>query len=220
MKFLRLLLVFLTVSLTSCSVPQSKYPSVNFIGGIGFVDQDEVLKPEQSFKIGINAHSNSDFNFYKFRLLRIADNYVETVIDSTINSKIFNAVFTLPTSENESIERWVFSMTCFDGYTTEISTQIITSDTIKHIWPSIAKVNRYVVADLPTKKNNTIIIIIAVSILLNLFFLFYLKKRNKIFLIDYNPNKYRTLKAFFKGVLLIIGVIILLAILIVLNLMV
>ena len=218
MKFLRLLLVFFAVSLTSCSVPQSRYPSVNFIGGVDFVDKDEILKPEQTFKIGINSFSNSDYNLYKFKLFRVSDNQMETVIDSTIDTKIFNAVFTLPTSDKESVERWVFSISCLDGYTTEISTQITTSDTLKNILPSLAKVNRYVMTDLPEKKDNTIAIIVLISVLLNiLLWLYFRKDRNKIIITNHNPNKYRMIKAIVKGFFIFIGVIILVAILIVLN---
>jgi len=177
MKKLRLLLLFLTVLFSSCSLNSiNKYPSINFIGGKDIIDQDVLLKPNETFKIGINSHTTSDYNIFKFRLLRISDNQVEIVIDSIVNDRIFNTIFTLPTSESDNVERWVFSITCSDGYTSEISAQVTTSDTLKNIQSNNSKVNRYSIIDLPNNNRNILFLFISIIVLSNLIIFLYFKK--------------------------------------------
>lgn len=153
MKILRLLFLILLISGTSCSVPDNRFPTINFIGGEGMVDQDVTLMKDTTFKIGINSFTTSKYEIVNFKLTRISDNLPEIIIDSTINNIIFNSVFILPTSEKENTERWFFEFTCSDGYKNSISVQIKTINPIiseeeifdeEHKMPE--KVNR--------KRNN------------------------------------------------------------------
>lgn len=148
MQTLKIILIFLLILLSSCN-GVNKYPSINFIGGKGIISQDAVLKKNSDFKIGINSYSNSDFQLYKFKLIRVFDNNPQIVIDSIINSNNFNAILTCPTSENESVERWIFSITSTDGYTSEISVQITSSDTLINKESGDNFIKNYVIEDLP-----------------------------------------------------------------------
>jgi hypothetical protein len=213
-----LLLLILTVLSSSCSIPESKYPTINFIGGKNMVDQDIALKSDTTFQMGINANSNSECDIYKFRLFRISNNISEIIIDSTLNNKVYNAVFNLPTSEYDNVERWVFSITCEDGYTSEISAQITTSDTLKNIKQSTSKVNAYIMTDLPSDRNlkeTQIVFLILIGLVILIILL--QKRKNKIGMTEYNPYKYKRVKRFFKKLLLFIVVVIIFLSLLILN---
>lgn len=125
----KILLILCLFAGVSCSTKVSTYPSINFIGGSGMVDQDMTLMKDTTFKIGINSFSTSKYELSNFKLTRISDNYPEVVIDSTIRTMVFNSVFIFPTAEKENSERWIFEITTRDGYKSELSVQIKTIDT-------------------------------------------------------------------------------------------
>lgn len=177
MKTFKIILITLILlGLNSCS-KINKYPSINFIGGKGIISQDAVLKLNSEFKIGINSYSNSEFKLYKFKLIRVFDNNPQIVIDSILNSNNFNAILNCPTSDKESSERWLFSITTEDGYTSEISVKIISSDTLNIIESDDNIVKKYIIEDLPNDNLKFYYIIFGLSILLIIIII----KKNLIF---------------------------------------
>lgn len=169
----------LILLVSSCN-RKSDYPNVNFIGGRDLVSESTTLKPNQIFKVGINSYSLSDYNIWKFKVIRYHDNYSETLIDSLIDNKNFNTIMSLPSSGKEDKERWVFSLTCYDGYTSEISLSIKTSDSIvDNNDKSLSK--EFVMDDLPYQaKNDTTIYIGAFILLMAMILVYFMQRKKKI----------------------------------------
>lgn len=178
-------ILIIILLLTSCS-KEHKYPSINFVGGKDFISYDTKLKLDDDFKIGINAYTNSDYNLYKFKLTRVFDNKPEIIVDSIIDNKIYNAIFTLPTSEYAGKERWLFTITSMDGYTSEISVHIAVGDSI-YMEEKNSKIENYEIDDLPNGFLDYIYYFIVIIFIVIIFFIII--KNKSIFLKFKNKNK-------------------------------
>lgn len=184
MKIYKIILSIIILILTSCA-KEHKYPSINFIGGKEFVSYDTKLKLDDEFKIGINSYAISGYNLHKFKLTRVFDNEPELIIDSIINNKFYNAILTLPTSENEGKERWVFTITADDGYTSEISVHIAVGDSIA-MEEKNSKIRNYIVDDLPNTFLDYLYYIIPILFLISIIFMIF---KDKLKDIKFNKTK-------------------------------
>jgi succinate dehydrogenase/fumarate reductase-like Fe-S protein len=185
------LMTLITLSLVACSKNKEQYPSINFIGGNNLTSRDAIFKPNETFKIGINSFTRSDSPLYKFKVTRIYENAPYVVIDSIIDVKNFNTIMTLPSAEKEATERWIFTMSCADGYTSEISMFIQTSDTLTTINKISDYSRQYIIADF-SNKNNNIIFYIAFGVVLILAFIVYLiirKNKKEYNVVDVDKMK-------------------------------
>lgn len=180
-KLLRTLSIMtLIIILMSCG-KFSDFPNINFIGGDGIISKSSIMKPNEIFKVGINAYSPSDYDIWKFKVTRNHNNDSEIVLDSVVDNKNFNTIISLPSSDkNNDTERWVFSVTCYDGYTSEISLSIKTNDSITENNDRCLSKD-YVIDDIPYKMENDISIYIGLfTIILISIFIYYTQRKKRI----------------------------------------
>jgi len=191
-------MMILIVLVSSCN-KEKDYPTINFIGGDGLVSQNSVLKKNDTFKVGINSFINSDSKLYNFKVTRIYDNSPQVILDSIINAKNFNTVISFPTLGEENTERWMFSISCEDGYTSEISLLIKSSDSITSINQDKSNLNHYIQRDLPALDMSNVPFYIGFGLLLLIVIGIYIIKKPKR---DYNilniENKLDKLKDFIE----------------------
>lgn len=164
--------------LNSCK-NENNYPSLNFIGGKDLVSQDVILKENSTFKVGINSFTKTEHKLFNFKLIRVYENNPLIVIDSNLNVNYFNSIFTLPTQNKESVERWIFSVSSSDGYTSEISVQVTSSDTLTSLKETDGKLINYVKEDLPDNKYVIILSISTFSLIIIIILLFLLFKKSR-----------------------------------------
>jgi hypothetical protein len=178
----KLFLILSILLLISCKNTVNYNPSINFIGGNGLIAEDVVLKPNQQFRVGINSFAKGDSKLYNFKVTRIYNNTPEIIVDSIIKQQIFNTIMTCPTATSEGTERWTFSITCEDGYSSEVSFLIKTSasDTVK-INSSQSLIKEYKVIDLPNKiSHDDLLIYISLIVLLKFVLMVYFIKKMKM----------------------------------------
>jgi hypothetical protein len=178
----KLFLILSILLLISCKNTVNYNPSINFIGGNGLIAEDVVLKPNQQFRVGINSFAKGDSKLYNFKVTRIYNNTPEIIVDSIIKQQIFNTIMTCPTATSEGTERWTFSITCEDGYSSEVSFLIKTSasDTVK-INSSQSLIKEYKVIDLPNKiSHDDLLIYISLIVLLIFVLMVYFIKKMKM----------------------------------------
>jgi len=88
-------------------------PTLNFIGGAGYVDEDATLPAGDLFKVGIAASSNTETGekLISLRVTRTMNNI--TFADSTyeLNDAAFNADFTLNGQQGGQMETITFVLT-------------------------------------------------------------------------------------------------------------
>ena len=180
----------LMLVLLSCEKDISHYPNINFVGRQDIISQNTVLKPNEDFKIGINAFSKSNSPLYNFKLKRTYNNDTEIIIDSTLNTNNFNVILTCPTGDKNEDNRWSFSISCKDGYTSEISVLIRTCDTVTYIEKDNNLIKNYVLTNLPDKDNNIPIYIgFGFMVIMFLFIIFRKKKDYNYYIKEINDLK-------------------------------
>jgi hypothetical protein len=115
LTFLFLALLAGTFVMTSCSKDDDTFgpPTLNFIGGEGYVDEDATLPVGIFFKVGIAASANveSGEKLTSLRVTRTMNNI--TFADSTydVNEDTFNADFTLNAQQAGDSETITFVLT-------------------------------------------------------------------------------------------------------------
>jgi len=111
--------------LSSCSKDNETFspPTLNFIGGAGYIDQDETIPANTFFKVGIAASANtqSGEKLATLRLTRTMDN--STFVDTTfaINDNQFNADFTFNAQAAGKTEKITFLLTDKNAQSTSVS---------------------------------------------------------------------------------------------------
>jgi hypothetical protein len=130
--FLMLMLAALSTVFTSCNkdeVTDPQIPSINFVGGSGYISADGSYPINTLLKVGINAAANatSGSKLVKMLVTRTFNNVPTTVLDSTINVANFNVEANFYTSAVAGTERWAFKVTDAAGESNEISFNITTT---------------------------------------------------------------------------------------------
>lgn len=123
---------------TSCSkddTTEDLTPTMNFVGGSGFISDDATLGAGELFKVGVNASANSTSStkLVNFKVVRTFDNIAYTVIDSTFSSSTFNLSFTTAAYPVAGSERWTFTIKDKDGESKELAFVITTVGTAPDI---------------------------------------------------------------------------------------
>jgi len=118
--------------LNSCSddetvTPVDETPTINFVGGAGYISSNATLKVNETFKVGINAFSNAatGANLVKFTITRIFNNIPATQ-DTTINTDQLNIEVHATANSQVGSETWYFKVTDKNNKTKEISFTITT----------------------------------------------------------------------------------------------
>jgi len=118
--------------LNSCSddenpTPVDETPTINFVGGAGYISSNATLKVNEAFKVGINAFSNatSGAKLVKFTITRIYNNIPATQ-DTTINTDQLNIEVHATANSQVGSETWYFKVTDKNNKTKEISFTITT----------------------------------------------------------------------------------------------
>jgi hypothetical protein len=118
--------------LNSCSddetvTPVDETPTINFVGGAGYISSNATLKVNETFKVGINAFSNATTgaNLVKFTITRIFNNIPATQ-DTTINTDQLNIEVHATANSQVGSETWYFKVTDKNNKTKEISFTITT----------------------------------------------------------------------------------------------
>jgi hypothetical protein len=134
-KFRYLLFIALASGLAmlySCSddetpTPVDETPTINFVGGAGYISSDATLKVDETFKVGINAFSNATTgsNLVKFTITRIFNN-IPFAQDTTINTDQLNIIVNATANSQVGQEKWYFKVTDKNNQTKEISFTITT----------------------------------------------------------------------------------------------
>lgn len=133
-NFFFLLLVFAVAStvLVSCNKDENtdpQLPSINFVGGSGYVSTDGTYPVNTLLKVGINAAANttSGSKLTKLVVTRTFNNVPTTVLDSTISVSNFNIEANFYTASVAGTERFAVKVTDADGESNEISFNITTT---------------------------------------------------------------------------------------------
>lgn len=130
MKQLKFLFGFILIAamaaFTSCSndedpVNPDNAPSINFIGGTGYISANQSITAGTAYKIGINANSNSNTGAKLTKLIvqRVYNN-VPQIWDTTINTNAFNITFT-DTAVNVGPTNWIFTIYDNDNQSKAVS---------------------------------------------------------------------------------------------------
>ncbi len=134
MKTLRALLGLALVSglvfFTSCSKDedtQDLAPTINFVGGSGYISANATLDVNEDFKVGINAFSNtnSGAKLTKLTITRVFNNNIVSQ-DTTFSLSTINLVINATANSQVGQEKWYFKVTDKDGQTKEVSFTITT----------------------------------------------------------------------------------------------
>lgn len=136
MKKIHYLLAFVLLSgiafWNSCSKssdnnPVDQTPTINFVGGTGFVSSDVTLTVKERFKVGITAFSNtnSGSKLIKFTITRVFNNS-PIVQDTVINTTSLNINVLAQANSQVGQEKWYFKVTDKNGESKEISFTITT----------------------------------------------------------------------------------------------
>ena len=121
-------LLAVAVTMTSCNKDEDPLgpPTLNFIGGAGYVDTDASIAVNTIFKIGIAASANAESGkkLTTLRITRTMDN--TTFLDETIdiNETTYNADFEFNAQEADKVEVIAFTLTDKDGAVAEKSLTI------------------------------------------------------------------------------------------------
>jgi len=123
---------------TSCkkdSTTEDLSPSMNFVGGSGFISADANLAAGAVFQVGVNASANSTSKtkLTNFKVVRTFNNIPYTVIDSTFSESNFNLQFTIVAYLEAGSERWTFTIKDKDGESKELAFVITTVGTASDI---------------------------------------------------------------------------------------
>jgi len=123
---------------TSCkkdSTTEDLSPSMNFVGGSGFISADANLAAGAVFQVGVNASANSTSKtkLTNFKVVRTFNNIPYTVIDSTFSESNFNLQFTMVAYPEAGSERWTFTIKDKDGESKELAFVITTVGTASDI---------------------------------------------------------------------------------------
>jgi hypothetical protein len=124
--------------LNSCSdsetvTPADETPTINFVGGTGYISSNATLKVNETFKVGINAFSNTTTgeNLVKFTITRIFNN-VPLTQDTTINTDQLNIEVHATANSQVGAESWYFKVTDKNNKTKEISFTITTEAAVTY----------------------------------------------------------------------------------------
>ncbi len=133
LSFLLLTVFTGIVLMSSCKKDDENIgsPTINFIGGAEYIDQDAILPEYTFFKVGIAASANveSGNKLTTLRLTRTMDNvtYVDTTF--TVNDDQFNADFTFNVQQAGKTESIAFVITDKADQTARISLNITSEAT-------------------------------------------------------------------------------------------
>lgn len=128
-----ILLAASVTSLTSCSKDTSTTdvkPTINFVGGTGFISGDVTLKAGEYMKVGISAFSNSSSKakLKNLKVVRTFNNIPFVALDSTLSSTdAFNITLESYAYPEAGTERWTFTITDKDNESTEIAFNVTTT---------------------------------------------------------------------------------------------
>lgn len=172
------LLVAGMMSFTSCTddtpEPGDLHPSMNFVGGTGYVSGDVTLDGGTAFVVGINAFSSTESNakLTNLKATRIFDDKPLVFLDTNINVTQFSMDINITANDAVGTENFIFLITDADGYTKELSFVVTTVATAGPIseWSmkimgaqgsstgsSFASINGNVYGGQEAKDNATII---------------------------------------------------------------
>lgn len=127
-SFLLFAFIAASVIMSSCKKDDNTFnpPTLNFIGGAGYVDQDQTVLVNTDFKVGIAASANaiSEKKLSTLRLTRTMDNttFVDTTF--TVNNDQFNADFEFNAQAAGKTEKITFVLTDKDDQSTSLSLNI------------------------------------------------------------------------------------------------
>jgi hypothetical protein len=152
--FFMLLIAVASTVLVSCNKDENtdpQLPSINFVGGSGYVSADGSYPVNTLLKVGINAAANatSGSKLTKLVVTRTFNNVPTTVLDSTISVANFSIEANFYTASVAGTERFAVKVTDADGETNEISFNIITT-------PVEATVNIYTAILMGGQSNLSI----------------------------------------------------------------
>jgi hypothetical protein len=130
------IMVAMGAIMTSCSnndtvTPQDVKPSINFIGGTGYISANATVAAGSSVKLGINAFANSTSSakLVNLTITRVFNNTPVIVLDSTINVSSYSLTVTTEARSEIGTETWYFKITDKDNQTNEVSLILTTEST-------------------------------------------------------------------------------------------
>jgi len=108
--------------------PVDVKPTINFIGGAGYISAAATVPAGSAIKMGINAFANSTSSakLVKLTITRVFNNTPVIFLDSTINVSSYSLTFTSEARSEAGPESWYFKITDKDNQTNEISLIITT----------------------------------------------------------------------------------------------
>ena len=116
--------------LSSCEEEDPVPPSIAFIGGAGYVSQDDSLLTSTDFMVGITATAG-DKKLDNLTITRCClNNVTTTVINTAISGDNYSFDSTFTTQDVAMDERWEFTVTDKDGETASISFTITTREPV------------------------------------------------------------------------------------------
>lgn len=128
LSFLLIGILSITVLISSCKKDDDSFgpPTINFIGGEGYIDGDATIAVNTIFKVGIAASANTESNkeIKTLNLKRSIDGvtFIDTTL--TINQNQFNGDFQFNAQQAGIIETIMFTITDDAGQTASKSLTI------------------------------------------------------------------------------------------------
>ena len=119
---------------SSCSddttTPGDIHPSMNFVGGAGYVSGDAQMNIGTVFTVGLNAFSSTESNakLSKLTITRIFENKPFVLLDSNLNVTQFSIDVNIDANAKAGTENFVFTITDKDNQSRELSFIITTVD--------------------------------------------------------------------------------------------
>ncbi len=143
-------MLFFSSCSSDSSNPTPQNPTINFLGGNGYVSTDVTVAAGSALKFGITSASNtsSGAKLTNFKITRVFNNTPMVVLDSTINVTYYNVDISTAASQSAGQEKFIFRITDKDGKYAEISVTVTTT-------PSAGPINSWTQRILGAQSNIT-----------------------------------------------------------------
>lgn len=133
-------------SFTSCSDDEGNEdlnPTINLIGTDGNIANDVTVGVGETLNFSLVASESNDSkkNLEKLEIIRVANNNVITILDSTFNEKSIAYEFAVNAQNSAGTENFSFTVTDKDGYSDEVTIVVTTAEDFEELNGFIYNVN-------------------------------------------------------------------------------
>jgi hypothetical protein len=126
--FISTVLLFNSCSKSDDTTPVDQTPTINFVGGPGYVSADATLEAGAPFSVGINAFANSSTSskLVELTVTRVFNNVPVVEADTTFSSSNLHLIIHATANGEIGQEKWYYKVTDKNNQSKEISFTITT----------------------------------------------------------------------------------------------